>query len=356
MLFYLLATAFCICPAWPRRPYLLYSMAIKISIIIPSFNAACWIPDALQSVVLQDRIGECEVIVVDDSRSTDDIAGLIRRDFRFARLVTVHEPGPGAARNLGTRLASGEFIQYLDADDRLAAGKIWWQRDLLEKLGGDIAYGDWQYLEPRDGAYVAGTVIAKKLKDPELDLLTGFWCPTGAYLFRRSIVDQVGGWHGSLHYEDDRFMHDCAFRGARFVYSPGVMAYYRVGPRPLWRRDPVVAARDHHRYIHYVEDFWAAHGGIGDPRREALTRCLAALGRRSADLDRVTFEAILDDLERLCPTYIPDGPPRLRAAARLLGYRRAEMLARHYRNVKRLFQYLSRRPPGLTGLALPILT
>jgi len=319
-------------------------MAATVSIVIPCYNAACWIRDALESVLAQASGDGCEVIVVDDSRSTDDLEGLLRRDFGFVRLVKVYQPGAGAARNLGTSLASGEFIQYLDADDRLADRKIGRQRDLLRNTGADVAYGDWQYLELRDGAYSPGAAVTRRLEEPELDLLTGFWCPTAAYLFRKSMVDRVGGWNCSLHYEDDQFMHDCVFQGARFVYSPGVMAYYRIGPRPLWRGEPAAAVRDHYGYVRHVEAHWAQHGGVGDARRQALARCLARLARRCADLDRVTFEAILDDLERLSPGYVPESPARLKIASKLFGYRRTEALARWYRRARRAFMPLARLP------------
>ncbi len=311
-------------------------MAVPISVVIPAYNAACWISDALESVVAQGRGNEIEVVIADDTRSTDDLRGVISRDFPFARVVPVSEPGPGTARNVGTHLTTGDFIQYLDADDQLAPGKIWHQRDLLEQYGGDVAYGDLQYLEPRSGQYVRGTIIAKRLTEPELDLLRGFWCPTGAYLFRRNIVDQVGGWTGFLHYEDDRFLQDCAFQGANFIYSPGIMAYYRTGPRPLWRREPVAALREHYRYIQYVEHHWTVHGGLSDARRRALAKRLSSLAWHSADVERVIFDAAWNDLERICPDYVPDGSRRFQTAAKLLGFRRADAIARRYLNLKKL--------------------
>ena len=94
----------------------------KISVIIPCYNAANWIAEALQSVVRQG-LADLEVIVVDDG-STDESVKIAEKDFPFARLIKTENQGASKARNLGTRASTGEFIQYLDSDDLLLPQKF----------------------------------------------------------------------------------------------------------------------------------------------------------------------------------------------------------------------------------------
>src|SRR5882672_10540734 len=165
-----------------------------ISVVIPCFNAAAWIGDTLASV-LEQRHQDLEVIVVDDG-STDTSAELIAHAFPSVCLVRIENGGASRARNVGTQLARGEFIQYLDADDLLGPGKLEAQRLALASGTADIAYGDWCELRAKpNGIFMPDRLVARRINgDPQIALLTDFWCPPAVYLFRRAIVDRVGGW------------------------------------------------------------------------------------------------------------------------------------------------------------------
>jgi len=321
-------------------------MAPQTSVIIPCFNNSAWIRDTLCSVVAQNR-ESLGIIVIDDG-STDNSAEIVRDEFSFVHLVRTPNRGASQARNLGTSLAHGEFIQYLDADDLLAEGKIGAQVEALERTGADVAYGDWQKLVPSPAPgsgddFVPGEVVARVIEgDAEIALFGDFWCPPAAYLFRRSIVDRVvdqaGGWNESLPViQDARFALDCALLGGRFVHTPGIAAYYRAHEAgSLSRRNPVAFWRDVYRNAQQVEAWWSEHGGIAEPRRNALKHCLGNVARSSFKTDPETFEQALADLERLgCGSYTPEGPPHLRIASKLIGYRRSEQAARWYRKTKR---------------------
>jgi glycosyltransferase involved in cell wall biosynthesis len=307
----------------------------RVTVIVPCFNSSPWIRETLRSVVSQN-LDDMEVIAVDDG-STDGTGEIIRREFESVRVVTTPNRGISAARNTGTSLASGEFIQYLDHDDMLAEGKLRWQVELLERTGRDVAYGDWQYLLLADGGYVPGEVVCSVMKEPELELFDYFWCPPAVYLFRRNIVEKVGRWNEGLPViQDARFALDCALQGASFVYSPGIMAYYRVVPDSFSRKDLMMLRRDKYRNAREVHALWKIRGGVTEARRGALTKSLARTARKVGDNDPATFEAILEELERVDPDYVPDKPLRLRLTSMLLGYRRAELLARWYRRFKRV--------------------
>jgi glycosyltransferase involved in cell wall biosynthesis len=93
-----------------------------VSIVIPAYNAANYIGDALQSVFSQDY-QPLEVIVVDDG-STDGLEAALEP---YRPRIVYHRQangGLGAARNAGMQLATGEYIAWLDADDLIATNRI----------------------------------------------------------------------------------------------------------------------------------------------------------------------------------------------------------------------------------------
>jgi len=309
----------------------------RVSVVIPCYNSARWIRETLASV-LQQGEDPIEIIAIDDG-STDDTAAIIERDFPAVRLVRTANRGASRARNHGTELASGEFIQYLDADDLLMPGKLGIQLKAMEQTGADAAYGDWQKLVlDENGGFVEGEITAKQMgRLAEIALFTDFWCPPATYLFRRSIVEKVGGWNESLPViQDARFALDCALHGGKFTYCSGVMAYYRVhSAESLSRRDSVAFVRDIFRNACEVEEWWRANGGLGAARTKALTECYGYVARSTYERDPEIFETAYTALMRLAPRYIPKGPPHLALAARFLGYRRAEAVALFYRRAKR---------------------
>jgi CDP-glycerol glycerophosphotransferase len=96
-----------------------------ISVIIPVYDVAAYLPQCLDSVLGQ--VGDVEIIAVDDA-SPDGCGALL--DDRAAadpRLHVIHRAangGPGAARTAGLARASGEYVWFVDADDRLAGGAL----------------------------------------------------------------------------------------------------------------------------------------------------------------------------------------------------------------------------------------
>lgn len=85
------------------------------SVIIPTFNRAALLGDALQSVFAQ-RFSDFEVIVVDDG-SRDDTETVLARYGGRLTVVRQANGGPGAARNAGAAVANGRYLAFLDSDD-----------------------------------------------------------------------------------------------------------------------------------------------------------------------------------------------------------------------------------------------
>jgi glycosyltransferase involved in cell wall biosynthesis len=86
-----------------------------VTVVIPAFNAECYITQAIDSV-LHQTCGMFEVIVVDDG-STDQTRGVVERFGPPVRYEYQRNAGPASARNRGIELASADFVAFLDADD-----------------------------------------------------------------------------------------------------------------------------------------------------------------------------------------------------------------------------------------------
>lgn len=100
-----------------------------ISVVIPAYNAALYIKKAIESA-LNQTYSNIEVIVVDDG-STDNTAQIVA-DFKHVKYVYQSNKGPSAARNLGIRLAKGEYIAILDSDDYCDPRRLSAQAQVLD--------------------------------------------------------------------------------------------------------------------------------------------------------------------------------------------------------------------------------
>ena len=104
---------------------------MKLSIIIPAYNAEAYLPQCLDSILAQEHSG-CEVIVVDDG-STDGTAALLQR---YPDVKVIHQANRGmsTARNRGLDEARGEYILFVDSDDLLTDDAI---ETLVAELSGE---------------------------------------------------------------------------------------------------------------------------------------------------------------------------------------------------------------------------
>jgi GT2 family glycosyltransferase len=309
-----------------------------VSVVIPCCNAERFLPETLESVFRQSWAA-LEVIVVDDG-STDGTRRMI--DSYGGRLQAIFCPvnhGPSAARNLGTGRARGEYLQYLDADDLLRPEAIAQKVRALMASGADVAYGDWQKLEEHEnGDFRPGAVTARRLSDvhpdPALALLTDFWCPPAALLYRRSIVERIGGWTESMRLiEDAHFALEAALRGGQFVHVPGIGADYRVQKKAasLSQRDKAGFARGVLMNARLAEEWWIGHEGLTPPRREALAKVYAYCARTLFWLEEGAFQESVERLYRVEPGFRLSWPKTAARVATGAGFPLARMLMRFAR-------------------------
>lgn len=196
----------------------------KITTIIPSFNRAHLIGQAIESVMAQDY-PNIEVIVVDDG-STDGTEEVLRalseKWSERLRTIRIANSGPGPAREAGRQQASGDYIQYLDSDDRLLPGKFRLQVAALESHPEcGIAYGKTRLVNE------AGEELKAPFKWTGRDFPTLFpwllvdrwWC-THTPLYRRSVTDAIGPWSDLPYSQDWEYDARAGALGIRLVNCP----------------------------------------------------------------------------------------------------------------------------------------
>ena len=220
-----------------------------VSVVIPTFNYGHFVGDAVESALAQ-TYPHLEVIVVDDG-STDDTQRVLKRFGSRIRCVYQNNRGLSAARNTGIRLANGEWIALLDADDvwhpqktevQLAAGQSIADVGLIGSLPTAV-------LPPALDA--APSICTLSVRDFLLSIRTG---PSGT-LIRRKSFDAVGLFDESLKSIEDR---DMWLRiAARFpavqILSP--CWWYRPHEGQMSRR----AARMFENYQRVLTKFFSEH-------------------------------------------------------------------------------------------------
>lgn len=205
---------------------------MSVAVIVPAFNYGRFIAEALQSVAAQTYT-EWECIVVDDG-STDDTAAVVQRfverDGRF-RYLHQQNSGVSAARNAGLRASRSSYVQFLDADDRLAPEKLRRHVDYLEQHPlTDIVYGEVTFFrteEPERVLYSLQGQLSRPVMahvhgvEEALQKLQHYnMMPVLAALLRRDVLARVGEFDERARGSEDwAFWLRCALTGCRFDFD-----------------------------------------------------------------------------------------------------------------------------------------
>ena len=179
---------------------------MKLSVIVPAYNAEKTIRQSLDSILAQTRPVD-ELIVINDG-STDGTEKILQeyRDtypacFRFR---TVENGGQGRARNIGFELSSGDWIGYVDSDD-------WIDPEMYERL---IAAAE------RENADLA------LFREDRAMAAAGF---ANNKLFRRGLIENVRFPEEKLWYEDAEFTAIAIHRAGKITHLPDTLYHYRRG-------------------------------------------------------------------------------------------------------------------------------
>lgn len=138
-----------------------------ISVVVPVYNGQDYLAGCIESIENQ-TYGNLEIIIVNDG-STDRTAAVcdsLQAACDNVRVLTMDDEGVSAARNAGTKMAQGEYVTYVDADDRLLPGMIRVLYDCMVQTQSDVAgckFFTWSREEEwRQAAEAAGAVETEK--------------------------------------------------------------------------------------------------------------------------------------------------------------------------------------------------
>lgn len=249
-------------------------MTVKGSVvaIIPCYNAAPTLKQTLAQCVDQ---GLSSIVVVDDG-SSDGTLQIARSFEPFATVLTGPNRGVSTARNWGIAESSGEWLIFLDSDDQLIPHTV--EKRLAaaaENPEADVIVCRWQELIDTGSGTTDGPVrtidrIAIEA-DTEVAAAAYVWAPPAALMYRRTLVERIGGFRLDLPViQDARFLFDAAYHGARFAFSDHVGALYLIQAGSLSRRNPAHFWSDCLLNGMQIETLWRARGDLSTAQRDAL--------------------------------------------------------------------------------------
>jgi glycosyltransferase involved in cell wall biosynthesis len=214
-----------------------------VSVIIPCYNAESYVGDAIRSVLAQ-TYPNCEIIVVDDG-STDRSLEVVRGFEPSIKVIAGPNQGGCAARNKGLDAATGDYIQFLDADDMLSPDKIKNQIAVLANASANTAvFGEWHH-------FLNGSVIRKPYHpyyyqsfSPGVLLLEQIWGQNRSvlphcWLCPRSLIQKVGRWNEELKADQDgEYFGRLLIHAERAEYVQDSEVYYRIeNPNSVSKRN-----------------------------------------------------------------------------------------------------------------------
>jgi hypothetical protein len=253
-----------------------------VSIVIPAFNHARFLPESIESVLAQDY-PRIQLIVIDDG-STDATADVLAS--YGGRLSWSRQPNAGqpAALNNGWRRAGGDLLGYLSADDVLAPEAVSAAVEAFRRCPGAVmSYGDFATIDS------ASRQTSRHLLRPDLDLaaiLCNGYSPFGPGSFVRREVALAHPWDETLSRVPD---FDAALRIARsgpLVHVPRILGFFRVHDSSISFRAPAVGVTE--ESIAVVQRFFSKRGDLPaaivslEARAVAMANISAAQGHLRA--------------------------------------------------------------------------
>lgn len=186
---------------------------MRISIIIPAYNAEKYIGKMIESINNQSYTGQIEIIVAYDTKSTDYtlavLCDLVGKSRHVIKICSDNDTSIGAARNRGLKLATSELIYFADADDCLARNCV---QNIINAFNNnpnlDAVTFKWKITTEN----TSDKYIRKYAKSPvcnrcdivdKITLLHGLWCSrkyticAWGYVFKRSFIEKH-----DLHFPD----------------------------------------------------------------------------------------------------------------------------------------------------------
>jgi GT2 family glycosyltransferase len=253
-----------------------------VSIVMPAYNAREFIDNALDDVSRQLH-GNWELVVVEDG-SAEDVEQIIHQfQARHTgnRVVYHRKPendGVSSARNDAMSLCRGEFVAFLDADDRWSPDHLQRKVRLLRQSGCDLVYSRVEMFDSHSDQVMCtwGPTDEELRLFPESMFGRPYLQPSGVVV-RASLLADVGKFDESLAYAED---YDYWFRaihlGKRFYFDEKITSRYRKNHASAATTGRLVLCYD--GVARVASRHLMLKGGDADSRRRTVARHFLAAG------------------------------------------------------------------------------
>ncbi len=205
-------------------------MSITVSIVIPAYNAEQYLGETIESVLAQ-TFDDFELLIIDDG-STDNTAEIVSnyslKDNRV-KLISQENQGVSIARNTGIKIAKGEYIAFLDSDDKWLPNKLAAHIEHFEKtpdLGISFARVEFITFDGKSTNYFSRSRLSK-IAPKHLYYENIIITPSNVVI-RRNIFDNIAGFDSNLSgTEDAELFFRIIYQGWKIEGIDKVLVCYR---------------------------------------------------------------------------------------------------------------------------------
>jgi glycosyltransferase involved in cell wall biosynthesis len=271
----------------------------SVSVVIPTYNQADFLRQALQSV--QDQTyTDWEVIVV-DNMSDDNTRDMVDSigELRFRSILCEIRGNIAAARNMGIKESKGDYIAFLDSDDLWYPGKLEHCLNVLSLGANLVCHGEIHFRD--DGFERKVTYGPEKNTEYETLLFRGNCLSTSAIVVQKDLVEKVGAFDETQEMvtaEDYDLWLKCAQAGGKFAFIDDIFGKYRL------HQNNSSAAATHHMSAalavlekHFtnipIPSLWQ---NLRYRHRKSRVMAMAARRLQTQGATRVAFELLLQSL------------------------------------------------------------
>lgn len=220
---------------------------IKISVVIPSYNQEQFLSEAIESVYNQ-TLAPHEILVIDDGSTDKSLE--IARGYEYKEFPAIESPvrvisqvnkGLATARNTGIMNATGDYVLFLDSDDKLTENAIERITQIAEQTNADIIAPSFKCFGIQNNEIILTPSQNLNFKQFASANYLGYFCAV-----KRSKLLEVGGYSPRMlwGYEDYHLTINLLARGASLITLQEVLVHYRTRENSM-----IHIAQQHHNEL-----------------------------------------------------------------------------------------------------------
>lgn len=300
-----------------------------VSIIVPAYNTADYLPELIDSVIAQ-QLASWQLVIIDDG-STDNTSEVVKPYLDAYANIEYHiveNGGPGRARNIGTQYARGDWLMFADADDIIVDTALAHLVNLGEREGCDIVTGDIKRLV---GGKLQNSGLHRiAFDDVREGRTTIYESPSLLYnttacntIYRRSFYDKAGiTWAEGHFYEDVATTMPCLFEAKSIGVLKEVVYLWRIRDNESQSTTQKYATvrnfADRMWAIRHVDEYFDTHVSNDDIRVSKdykwVSHDMRIYLNRFAETDSAEFrDAVMDEIAAYLDHIDPRALAKLRA-------------------------------------------